>query len=318
MLVVTTYRTDLTAREGFMKLASQNGKRSTKAEMDGLRDRIVRIALASHPLSVRNLFYQLLSDDGSGVTVEKSEAAYQKVGRLKGQLCRDRSIPWHYFSDSSRVSYDNDGFDGLGDISFIDRVASLYRRDAWQTTGIYPQLWVESRSLYPTLAGTARELGVSLYPSGGMSSDSFVHGAAVDAISTERERMSVVYVGDYDPAGLQIAETLETKLTQHLDYAAEYYNVGTPTLTFERVAVTEQQIIDHGLPTKPVKATQSRKRYDIDQTVEAEAMPPDALRRIVADAFEPMVDQHQMRLLRQVEDAERNDLRERLAELVAG
>ena len=47
-------------------------------------------------------------------------------------------------------------------------------------------------------------------------------------------------------------------------------------------------------------------------------MPPDALRRIVADAFEPMVDQHQMRLLRQVEDAERNDLRERLAELVAG
>ena len=61
-----------------MKLALQNGRRSTKPELDGLRDRIVRIALASHPLSVRNLFYQLLCDDGSGVTVEKSEAAYQK------------------------------------------------------------------------------------------------------------------------------------------------------------------------------------------------------------------------------------------------
>ena len=61
-----------------MKLALQNGKRSTKAEMDGLRDRIVRIARASHPLSVRNLFYQLLTDDGSGATVEKSEAGYQK------------------------------------------------------------------------------------------------------------------------------------------------------------------------------------------------------------------------------------------------
>ena len=33
----------------------------------------------------------------------------------------------------------------------------------WNTTGIYPQLWVESRSLYPTLAGTAQEWGVSLY-----------------------------------------------------------------------------------------------------------------------------------------------------------
>ena len=186
-----------------MKLALQNGRRSTKAEMDGLRDRIVRIALASHPLSVRNLFYQLLSDDGSGVTVEKSEAAYQKVGRLKGQLCRDRSIPWHYFSDSSRVSYDNDGFEGLGDDSFVDRVANLYRRDYWETTGIYPQLWVESRSLSPTLAGTARDLGISLYPSGGMSSDTFVYGAAVEAIHTGREHMAVVYVGDFDPSGIR-------------------------------------------------------------------------------------------------------------------
>ena len=107
-----------------------------------------------HPLSVRNLFYQLLSDDGSGVTVEKSESAYQKVGRLKTLLCRDGSIPWHYFADSSRASYDNDGFEGLGDTTFVDRVASLYRRDYWETTGIYPQLWVESRSLSPTLAGT--------------------------------------------------------------------------------------------------------------------------------------------------------------------
>ena len=195
-----------------MKLASQNGKRSTKAEMDRLRERIVRIARATHPLSVRNLFYQLLSDDGSGATVKKSEAAYQKVCRLKTLLCRDRVIPWNYFADSSRVSYDNDGFDGLGDITFVDRCASLYRRDVWETTGIYPQLWVESRSLYPTLAGTARELGISLYPSGGMSTDTFVHEAAVDAINTERERMAVVYVGDYDPAGLQIADTLETKL----------------------------------------------------------------------------------------------------------
>ena len=81
------------------------------------------------------------------------------------------------------------------------------------------------------------------------------------------------------------------------------------------VAITAQQIIDHALPTKPVKATQSRKRYDIDQTVEAEAMRPDTLRRIVADAFEPMVDQRKMAQLRQIEAAERHDLRERLAVL---
>ena len=255
------------------------GKRSTNAELDGLRDRIGRIAEATHPLSVRNLFYQLTADDGSGVTVKKTEAAYRQVMRLKGQLCHGRSIPWHYFSDSSRVAYDNDGYDGLGDTAFLDRVAHLYRRNYWSTTGIYPQLWVESRSLTPTLAGTARALGISLYPSGGMSSDTFVHEAAVEAIHTGRERMAVVYVGDYDPSGLQIAESLETMLIEHLDYAAEDYDLDAPELTFQRVAITEQQIADHGLPTKPVKSTQSRLKYDISQSVEAEAMRPDTLRQ---------------------------------------
>ena len=304
-----------------MMLALQNRNRSTKAEMDLLRDRIVRIAGASHPLSVRNLFYQLLSDDGSGVTVDKSEAGYQKVCRLKGQLCRDRAIPWHYFSDSSRFAYDYAGFGGLNDDEWVDKVANLYRRDVWATTGIYPQLWVESRSLTPTLAGAARALGVSLYPSGGMSSDTFVYGAAVEAVHTGRERMAVVYVGDYDPAGLQIADTLEDKLIEHLDYAAEDDETDAPELTFQRVAITPQQIADHGLPTKPVKATQSRLRYDIDQTVEAEAMAPATLREIVAHAFEPsraLIDHKQMAQTRLIEQAERHSLRARLLALGNG
>ena len=76
-----------------MKQALQNGKRSTRADLDALRERIIRIARASHPLSVRNLFYQLLSDDGTGAYIEKSENAYQKVCRLKAYLCRNKLIP---------------------------------------------------------------------------------------------------------------------------------------------------------------------------------------------------------------------------------
>ena len=47
-------------------------------------------------------------------------------------------------------------------------------------------------------------------------------------------------------------------LIEHLDYAAEDYDLDAPELTFLRVAITEQHIIDHALPTKPVKSTQSR------------------------------------------------------------
>ena len=304
--------------EGFMNLGLQKRKRASNAELYELRERIVRIAHEFNPLSVRNLFYQLTGDDGSGVFIEKSEAAYRQVMRLKKQLCRARAIPWHFFSDSSRFAYDNDGFEGLDDAEFVDRVASMYRRNYWSTTSIYPQLWVESRSLTPTLAGTARALGVSLYPSGGMASDTFVYGAAAEAVHTGRESMVVLYVGDYDPSGLQIADSLETKIGEHLGFAAEDYGMDAPTLTFQRVAITPQQIVDYALPTKPVKATQSRKRYDIADTVEAEAMRPDTMRSIVADAFEPMIDRAALERLRTIEAAERHGLRARLLELGYG
>ena len=148
-----------------------------------------------------------------------------------------------------------------------------------------------------------------------MASDSFVYGAAVEAVEAGREHMVVVYVGDYDPSGLQIADSLETKLGKHLDNAAEDYDLDAPEFTFYRVAITEQQIIDHALPTKPVKATQSRKKYDISETVEAEAMRPDTLRRIVADAFEPMIDREALEQLRTIEAAERYGLRQRMLQL---
>ena len=88
-----------------------------------------------------------------------------------------------------------------------------------------------------------------------------------------------------------------------------------PSLTFQRVAVTEDQIVDYSLPTKPVKATQSRKKYDVADTVEAEAMRPADLRAIVAAAFEPMLDRRRLDLLRLVEAAEKKDLKNRLMAL---
>ena len=296
----------------FMSHAPQKKKRSTKAWLNRLKERMERIAFAFNPLSVRNLFYQLTGDDGTGVFIDKTEPQYKRVIRLKKQLCKARIIPWNFFADSSRVAYANDGFEGLHDTDFVDRCANFYRRNYWSTTDTYPQLWVESRSLTPTLAGTARELGVSLYPSGGMPSDTFVNEACVEAIITGQEEMFVVFVGDYDPSGYQIAESLEAMLTEHLGYAAEDYNTEAPELTFHRVAITEQQIIDYDLPTKPVKATQSRKKYDIPETVEAEAMRPDVLRQIVTDAFEPMIDRKALEQLRTIEAAEKYGLKQRL------
>ena len=288
--------------------------RSTNVEIESLKNRIVQIAEESQPLSVRNLFYQLLTDDGSGAYLAKTENGYQRVVRMKAALCRDKAIPWGYFSDSSRFAFNNDGYCGLGDGDFADRVASLYRRNVWEGSGIYPQLWVESRSIAPTLSGIARQLGVSLYPSGGMSSDSFVHDAAIEAVYSQAETFAVVYVGDYDNAGLDISHSLETKLRYHMaDVAGDDWEI--PALNFQRVAITAEQITTYRLPTKPAKTTKAGK-HQITDTVEAEAMPPDLLRQLVQGAFEPMIDLQMLDTLRTVEVSERKTLKAMLSGMV--
>ena len=53
-----------------------------------------------------------------------------------------------------------------------------------------------------------------------------------------------------------------------------------------RVALTPEQIDEHSLPPQPTKGTDSRARgYGHDGSWELDALPPEALAKLVADAI---------------------------------
>ena len=53
------------------------------------------------------------------------------------------------------------------------------------------------------------------------------------------------------------------------------------------VAVTERQIVELNLPTRPTKKSDSRsKNWNGDDSVELDAIPPNLLRQLVRDAIE--------------------------------
>ncbi len=135
------------------------------------------------------------------------------------------------------------------------------------------------------LQAECERLAVPLYPTGGFSSATLAHEAAehIDACDAE--------FGDYDPAGLLIDRSLESELREHLD---------TP-LVFRRLAINEEQIDLYDLPTKPRKAT-DRRRLDIHETVEAEAMPAADLRSIVRLAVEAHLPSYALRVAQEAED----------------
>ncbi len=100
------------------------------------------------------------------------------------------------------------------------------------------------------------------------------------------------YFGDYDPSGLDISRAVCQGIEEMTDGA---------DFTFTRVAVTEEQITDLNLPTRPTKRTDSRSKNFIGESVEVDAIPPATLRDLVRVCIEAHVDDHALEATQKVE-----------------
>ena len=97
-------------------------------------------------------------------------------------------------------------------------------------------------------------------------------------------------------AGVLIDRKIEQGLRKHL--GADF------PLHFERVAINREQIDRYNLPTKPRK-TSDRRRLDIQQTVEAEAMPAKTMRALVRDKIESYLESGALAVARIAVESER-------------
>jgi hypothetical protein len=79
-------------------------------------------------------------------------------------------------------------------------------------------------------------------------------------------------------------------------------------LHFERVAVTECQMREYDLPTRPTKTTDSRSRGFGAVSVEVDAIPARALREMVQDCIERHIDEAALKVVQVAEASEREQL----------
>src|SRR4051794_19830732 len=110
--------------------------RRAKPEMDAIRQEIVNIANASDGMTVRHLFYRLVSIGA----VEKTESAYDgTVARLAVDLRRSGEIPYGKIVDGSRLYTAPTTYESVKDA--IRDTASSYRRSYWRTAD--REVWCE-------------------------------------------------------------------------------------------------------------------------------------------------------------------------------
>lgn len=277
-------------------------ERRSKARMDLLDDQIIEVLRSDNPQSVRHVFYRM-TDPRLAEPVEKSDRGYRHVQDRCVKLRRSGRIPFGWIADMSRVGYFTNVFENASD--FVRSMAGLYRADLWRDADVRCEVWVESRSIASVLLRDCKELAVDLFPCGGFSSLSFVHSAAQQHnASADTRPLVVLYVGDYDPAGVLIDRSLERELRQHLRSDIE--------LQFRRIAINDWQIEVYDLPTKPRKEGDKRSQQ-VAHTVEAEAMPAADLRAILRSEIESLLPERALEVALVAEQSERQHLQQMAA-----
>ena len=193
--------------------------------------------------------------------VEKSDRGYRHVQYQLTEMRREGLIPYGWITDATRRGFHVQTFGGAAD--FLRRVAGLYREDMWRYSPHFVEVWSESRSIAGVIEGVCRDLAVSLYPAGGFSSITLAYQAAelinIETGSGEKSA-EIIFIGDYDPAGVLIDESIRTELEKHLHQGVD--------LSFHRIAINQDQIAEYDLPTKPRKRG-DRRSLHITETVEA-------------------------------------------------
>jgi len=110
----------------------------------------------------------------------------------------------------------------------------------------------------------------------------------------------ILYIGDYDPAGVMIDVKLEAELRLHLSDDID--------MRFIRLGINENQIAEYALPTKPRKSSDIRSQQ-VAATVEAEAMPAHILRELLRNHIESLLPPGALHATKIAEQSEREGLR---------
>src|SRR5262245_12709352 len=130
------------------RTSALNGQRcrSTQAELAEIDAAIYEIAEAEEPVTVRGLFYRVVSRG----LVPKTDKAHKVTGTPNGygivqrealKMRRAGRLPYGWITDGSRMSWKPDTFSNAQ--AALENTARLYRRDLWIDQGRHVEIWCE-------------------------------------------------------------------------------------------------------------------------------------------------------------------------------
>jgi hypothetical protein len=266
--------------------------RRSKAEMDTIRHAILRIVNGGTGMTVRHLFYRLVSED----VVEKIETEYDgTVARLAVELRRSGDILYGKIVDGSRLYSMPETYASIEDA--LADTAAIYRRSYWRQAPLDLEVWCEKDAIRALIQDVTWELAVPLMVTRGFASESVVQSLAEETRCSGKPRV-ILSLNDYDPSGSLMLNDIIRR--------AKHY---APDAVFisEQVALTRQQVTLYKLPTRPTKTIGNSHavKFADPESVELDAMDPDTLRALLRETIEAYIDVQQLAGMLAAEASER-------------
>lgn len=275
--------------------------RRTKAVIEAIKDAIVDILDKEHPLTIRQIYYILVSKG----LIKKTQGHYDKTIDMLGELRYLGAVPYEWIIDTSRQRIEPNVFDSVKDILTV--AANSYRRSLWTDNPERVEIWCESRSIAVILEPITQKYGVHLCPAGGNASISFAYEGG-KIIEAAKKPTFLYYFGDHDEAGLQIPKDIKKKLEEHAGDDAEIH--------FKIEGITYKQIKALKLDARLSKTGdgQSTDYFQDDNgnmlpCVEFEALDPSMIRALVKLCILRHLDSSEIKRIEALEQKEREQLK---------
>ncbi len=291
----TVRRADTTGGRPYRTSPLQRRKRPTRTELAALDAAVVQAVATETPVSVRGVFYRVVSTGAA----DKTEKGYGAVQRRVLELRRAGVVPYASITDGNRLRHKPNTWSSVDQM--LDQAASSYRRALWNDQGAEVILISEKDAISGVVLPVTFELDVELCITRGYSSETFTHSIA-QTVSYNHRRGKTTFVyqlGDHDPSGVDAWRSFGERVRAFATGAA---------VQFERIAVTPEQIVRWDLLTRPTKASDSRAAKFAGESVEVDAIPASTLRATVRAAVEQHIDPRALALTRAVEAEERDGL----------
>jgi hypothetical protein len=268
-----------------------NGQRHrrTNAELAEIDDAIYEIAEAEEPVTVRGLFYRVVSRGLVPKTDKDKNNGYAVVQREALKMRRRGDLPYGWITDGTRLTYRPDTWSSAQ--AALENTAQMYRRALWIDQDVHVEVWVEKDAISGVVYPVTAQYDVPLMVSRGYSSETFLWSTAED-INDEGKPAVIYQLGDHDDDGVKAWNAIARRLRGFVDDDID--------LTFQRIAVTPEQITEFGLPTRPDKTGRG-----FGDCVEVDAVPSSTLRDLVRDAIEQWIDGNALSLTKAAERSER-------------